>query len=154
MIWKYLEQNILCPKDLNWVQHCVSQMGLLYPPFEYMCIFSKAKFKYLFYLFMRLFFLRFQLYILETIVEHVIQTASVTFSPACMGPQNDSFSAISVDNDEEGKTRRVGNDLHSVKWRWREHRLHQNSQRRSMGHYSSLYTQESEWIKEDWCSGE
>ena len=29
MIWKYLEQNILCPKDLNWVQHCVSRMGLL-----------------------------------------------------------------------------------------------------------------------------
>ena len=28
MIWKYLEQNILCPKDLNWVQHCVSRIGL------------------------------------------------------------------------------------------------------------------------------
>ena len=28
MIWKYLEQNILCPKDLNWVQHCISRIGL------------------------------------------------------------------------------------------------------------------------------
>ena len=72
-------------------------------------------------------FLRSQLYILESIVEHVIQATKVTFSPACEGPQNDSFSAIFVDSDEVGKTRRVGNDSHSVKRRWREHRLRQNS---------------------------
>ena len=29
MIWKYLEQNVLLPKDLNWVQHWVSRIGLL-----------------------------------------------------------------------------------------------------------------------------
>ena len=28
MIWKYLEQIVLFPKDLNWVQHWVSQIGL------------------------------------------------------------------------------------------------------------------------------
>ena len=28
-IWKYLEQNVLFPKDLNWVQHLVSRIGLL-----------------------------------------------------------------------------------------------------------------------------
>ena len=56
---------------------------------------------------MRFSFLRSQLYILETIVEHVIQATKVTLSPACEGPQNDSFSAIFVDSDEEGKTRRV-----------------------------------------------
>ena len=28
MIWKYLEQNVLIPKDLNWVQHWVSRFGL------------------------------------------------------------------------------------------------------------------------------
>ena len=28
MIWKYLEQNALFPKDLNWVQHRVSRIGL------------------------------------------------------------------------------------------------------------------------------
>ena len=64
---------------------------------------------------MRLFFLRCQLYILETSVEHVIQATNVTFSPACVGPQNDSFSTISVDSEKEGKLRRVGNDSHSVK---------------------------------------
>ena len=26
MIWKYLEQNVLFPKDLNWVQHRVSRI--------------------------------------------------------------------------------------------------------------------------------
>ena len=50
---------------------------------------------------MRFSFLRSQLYILETIVEHVIQATKVTLSPACEGPQNDSFSAIFVDSDEE-----------------------------------------------------
>ena len=58
-------------------------------------------------IYMRFSFLRSQLDILETIVEHVIQATNVTFSPACEGPQNDSFSAISVDSDEEGKTSRV-----------------------------------------------
>ena len=29
MIWKYLEKNVLFPKDLNWVQHSVSRIGLL-----------------------------------------------------------------------------------------------------------------------------
>ena len=29
MIWKYLEQNVLFPKGLNWVQHWVSRLGLL-----------------------------------------------------------------------------------------------------------------------------
>ena len=28
MICKYLEQIVLFPKDLNWVQHCVSRIGL------------------------------------------------------------------------------------------------------------------------------
>ena len=28
MMWKYVEQNILFPKGLNWVQHWVSQFGL------------------------------------------------------------------------------------------------------------------------------
>ena len=36
-----------------------------------------------------------------------MQATIVAFSPACEGPQNDSFSAIFVDSDEEGKTRRV-----------------------------------------------
>ena len=58
-------------------------------------------------IYMRFSFLRSQLDILETIVEHVIQATNITFSPACEGPQNDSFSAISVDSDEEGKTSRV-----------------------------------------------
>ena len=31
---------------------------------------------------------------------------------------------------EEGKTRGVGNDSHSIKWRWGEHRQRQNPQRR------------------------
>ena len=53
-------------------------------------------------IYMRFSFLRSQLYILETIVEHVIQATKVTFSPACEGPQNDSFSAIFVDSDEDG----------------------------------------------------
>ena len=35
MISKYLEQNILCPKDLNWVQHCVSRIGLFSTAFHY-----------------------------------------------------------------------------------------------------------------------
>ena len=78
-------------------------------------------------------------YILEKIVEHVIQTTEVALSPARKGPQNDSFDAIFVDSDE-GKTRSVGNDSHSIKWRWREHRQRQNPQRRSMGQYSPLYT--------------
>ena len=29
MIWKYLEQNVLFPKDLNWIQHWVGRIGLL-----------------------------------------------------------------------------------------------------------------------------
>ena len=29
MIWKFLKQNVLFPKGLNWVQHCVSRIGLL-----------------------------------------------------------------------------------------------------------------------------
>ena len=33
MIWKYLEQNVLFPKDLNWVQHLVSRIGLLPIPY-------------------------------------------------------------------------------------------------------------------------
>ena len=49
-------------------------------------------------IYMRFSFLRSQLYILETIAEHVIQATKVTFSPACEGPQNDSFSAIFVDS--------------------------------------------------------
>ena len=28
MIWIYLEQNVLSPKDLNWVQHWVCRIGL------------------------------------------------------------------------------------------------------------------------------
>ena len=28
MIWKFLKQNILFPKGMNWVQHWVSQIGL------------------------------------------------------------------------------------------------------------------------------
>ena len=56
---------------------------------------------------MRFSFLRSQLYNLENIVEHVIEATKVTFSPACEGPQNDSFSAILIDSDEEGKTRCV-----------------------------------------------
>ena len=28
MIWKFLKQNVLFPKGLNWVQHCVSRIGL------------------------------------------------------------------------------------------------------------------------------
>ena len=73
-----------------------------------MCFFE-CKIKYLFcpLIYTRFSFLRSQLYILETIVEHVIQATKVTLSPACEGPQNDSFSAIFVDSDEEGKTRRV-----------------------------------------------
>ena len=30
MIWKYLKQNVLFPKGLNWVQHRVSRMGLFF----------------------------------------------------------------------------------------------------------------------------
>ena len=29
MIWKFLKQNVLFPKDLNWVQRWVSRIGLL-----------------------------------------------------------------------------------------------------------------------------
>ena len=29
MIWKFLKQNVLSPKGLNWVQHLVSRIGLL-----------------------------------------------------------------------------------------------------------------------------
>ena len=29
MIWKFLKQNVLFPKGLNWVQHWVSRIGLL-----------------------------------------------------------------------------------------------------------------------------
>ena len=29
MIWKFLKQNVLSPKSLNWVQHLVSRIGLL-----------------------------------------------------------------------------------------------------------------------------
>ena len=29
MIWKFLKQNVLFPKGLNWVQHWVSRLGLL-----------------------------------------------------------------------------------------------------------------------------
>ena len=54
-------------------------------------------------------------YILEKIVEHVIQTTKVVISPACKGPQTDSFGAIFVESDEEGKTRGVGNDSYSIK---------------------------------------
>ena len=57
-------------------------------------------------IYMRFSFLRSQLYILETIVEHVIQATKVTFSRACEGPQNDSFSAIFVDSDEKGKKKK------------------------------------------------
>ena len=64
------------------------------------------------------------------IVEHVIQTTKVVISPACKGPQNDSFGAIFVESDEEGKTRGVGNNSHSIKRRWGEHRQRQNPQRR------------------------
>ena len=28
MIWKFLKQNVLFPKGLNWVQHWVSRIGL------------------------------------------------------------------------------------------------------------------------------
>ena len=62
-------------------------------------------------------------YILEKIVEHVIQTTKVVISPA------DSFGAIFVESDEEGKTRGVGNDWHSIKRRWGEHRQRQNADR-------------------------
>ena len=27
MIWKFLKQNVLSPKGLNWVQHLVSRTG-------------------------------------------------------------------------------------------------------------------------------
>ena len=30
MIWKFLKQNVLFPKGLNWVQHWVSRIGLLW----------------------------------------------------------------------------------------------------------------------------
>ena len=30
MIWKFLKQNVLFPKGLNWVQHWVSRIGLLF----------------------------------------------------------------------------------------------------------------------------
>ena len=30
MIWKFLKQNVLFPKGLNWVQHWVSRLGLLW----------------------------------------------------------------------------------------------------------------------------
>ena len=30
MIWKFLKQNFLSPKGLNWVQHLVSRIGLLF----------------------------------------------------------------------------------------------------------------------------
>ena len=58
-------------------------------------------------------------YILEKIVEHVIQTTKLAFSPAREGPQNDSFGAIFADSDRTGN---VGNDPHSIKRRWREHK--------------------------------
>ena len=29
MIWKFLKQNVLFPRGLNWVQHWVSRIGLL-----------------------------------------------------------------------------------------------------------------------------
>ena len=29
MIWKFLKQNVLSPKGLNWVKHLVSRIGLL-----------------------------------------------------------------------------------------------------------------------------
>ena len=29
MIWKFLKQNVLSPKGLNWVQHLVSRIGLV-----------------------------------------------------------------------------------------------------------------------------
>ena len=29
MIWKFLKQNVLSPKALNWVQQLVSRTGLL-----------------------------------------------------------------------------------------------------------------------------
>ena len=29
MMWKYLEQNVSFTKDLNWVQHWVSRIGVL-----------------------------------------------------------------------------------------------------------------------------
>ena len=28
MMWKFLKQNVLFPKGLNWVQHGVSRIGL------------------------------------------------------------------------------------------------------------------------------
>ena len=31
MIWKFLKQNVLFPKGLNWVQHWVSRIGLWAP---------------------------------------------------------------------------------------------------------------------------
>ena len=29
MMWKFLKQDVLFPKSLNWVQHGVSRFGLL-----------------------------------------------------------------------------------------------------------------------------
>ena len=34
MVWKFLNLNVLSPKGLNWVQHLVSRIGLLFKPID------------------------------------------------------------------------------------------------------------------------
>ena len=47
MIWKFLKQNVLSAKGLNWVQHLVSQIGLLLSSkkklLTTLCIFLRRK---------------------------------------------------------------------------------------------------------------
>ena len=41
MIWKFLKQNVLFPKGLNWVQHWVSRIGL-WPKHSWRAVFSSS----------------------------------------------------------------------------------------------------------------
>ena len=46
-VWKFLKQKVLFPKGLNWVQHLVSRIGLLYssmPIKEFVYILKSRRF--------------------------------------------------------------------------------------------------------------
>ena len=40
MIWKFLNLNVLSPKGLNWVQHLVSRIGILFKPIDVLFSYS------------------------------------------------------------------------------------------------------------------